>query len=82
VQVSNFVPRGFGFVYHSIAILYHQVPNLSITIRHFFIAVGDAEGSASGSEAVASALFSLLAGTADSPGSSATSAEVRFCRYR
>jgi hypothetical protein len=21
------VPRGFGFVHHSIAILYHQVPN-------------------------------------------------------
>jgi hypothetical protein len=33
--------RGFfGFVHHSIAILYHQVPNLSITIRNFFIAVG------------------------------------------
>jgi hypothetical protein len=35
----NFVPRGFGFVHHSIAILYHQVPNLSITIRNFFVAV-------------------------------------------
>jgi hypothetical protein len=34
------VPRGFGFVYYSIAILYHQVPNLSITIRIVFIAVG------------------------------------------
>jgi hypothetical protein len=39
VPLSNFVPRGFGFVHHSIAILYHQVPNLSITIRNFFIAV-------------------------------------------
>ena len=25
---SNFVRRGFGFVHHSIAILYHEVPNL------------------------------------------------------
>jgi hypothetical protein len=33
------VPRGFGFVHHSIAILYHQVPNPNITIRNFFIAV-------------------------------------------
>jgi hypothetical protein len=39
VPLSNFVPRGFGFVHHSIAILYHQVPNPSITIRNFFIAV-------------------------------------------
>ena len=38
VPLSNFVQRGFGFVYHSIAILDHQVPNLSITIRNFFIA--------------------------------------------
>ena len=29
----------FGFVHHSIAILYHQVPNPNITIRNFFIAV-------------------------------------------
>jgi hypothetical protein len=35
VPLYNFVPRGFGFVHHSIAILYHQVPNLSITIRLF-----------------------------------------------
>jgi hypothetical protein len=33
------VPRGFGFVHHSIAILYHQVPNPNITIRNFCIAV-------------------------------------------
>ena len=37
--LSNFVPRGFGFVHHSIAILYHQVPNPNITIRNFFIAI-------------------------------------------
>ena len=41
VPLSRFVPRGFGFVYHSIAILYHEVPNLSVTIRNFFIAVGE-----------------------------------------
>jgi hypothetical protein len=39
VPLSNFVPRGFAFVHHSIAILYHEVPNLSIAIRNFFIAV-------------------------------------------
>jgi hypothetical protein len=39
VPLSNFVPRGFGLVHHSIAILYHQVPTLGITIRNFFIAV-------------------------------------------
>jgi hypothetical protein len=39
VPLSNFVQRGFGFVHHSIAILYHQVPNPNITIRNFFIAV-------------------------------------------
>jgi hypothetical protein len=27
VPLSNSVPRGFGFVHHSIAFLYHQVPN-------------------------------------------------------
>jgi hypothetical protein len=37
--LSNFAPRGFGFVYHSIAILYHAVPNLSLTIRNFLVAV-------------------------------------------
>jgi hypothetical protein len=43
VPLSNFIPtRGFGFVHHSIAILCHEVPNLSITIRNFFIAVGRA----------------------------------------
>jgi hypothetical protein len=31
---------GFGFVHHSIAILYHQVPNPNLTIRDFSIAVG------------------------------------------
>jgi hypothetical protein len=39
VPLSNFVPRGFGLVHHSIAILYHEVPNPNITIRNFFIAV-------------------------------------------
>jgi hypothetical protein len=39
VPLSNFVPRGFGFVHHSIAILDHQVPNPNLTIRNFFIAV-------------------------------------------
>jgi hypothetical protein len=39
VPLSNFAPRGFGFVHHSIALLYHQVPNRSLTIRHFCIAV-------------------------------------------
>jgi hypothetical protein len=35
VLLSNFVPRGFGFVHHSIAILYHEVPNPNIRIRTF-----------------------------------------------
>jgi hypothetical protein len=39
VPLSNFVPRGFGFVHHSIDILYHEVPNPNLTIRNFFIAV-------------------------------------------
>jgi hypothetical protein len=39
VPLYNFVLRGFGFVHHSIAILYHQVPNPNLTIRTFFIAV-------------------------------------------
>jgi hypothetical protein len=39
VPLSNFVPRGFGFVHHSIAILYHEVPNPNLTIRNFSIAV-------------------------------------------
>jgi DNA segregation ATPase FtsK/SpoIIIE-like protein len=39
VPLSNFAPRGFGFVHHSIAILYHEVPNPNISIRNFFIAV-------------------------------------------
>jgi hypothetical protein len=37
--LSNFVPRGFGFVHHSIAILYHQVLNPIITIRNFFLSL-------------------------------------------
>ena len=38
MPLSNFVQRGFGFVHHSIAILYHEVPNPNLTIRTFFIA--------------------------------------------
>jgi hypothetical protein len=33
------VKTGFGFVHHSMAILYHEVPDPFLTIRHFFIAV-------------------------------------------
>jgi hypothetical protein len=36
---STIMPRGYEFVHHSIAIFYRAVPNLSITIRNFFIAV-------------------------------------------
>jgi hypothetical protein len=36
VPLSRFVPRGFGFVHHSIAVLYHEVPNPNLTIRNFF----------------------------------------------
>jgi hypothetical protein len=39
VPLFYFVPRGFGFVHHSIAIFYHEVPNPNLTIRNFFIAV-------------------------------------------
>jgi hypothetical protein len=37
VPLSNFVLRGFRFVHHSIAILYHEVPNPNLTIRNFYI---------------------------------------------
>ena len=40
MPLYNFVPRGFGCVHHSIAILYHEVPNPNLTIRNFFIAAG------------------------------------------
>jgi hypothetical protein len=39
VPLANFVPRGFGFVHHSIAILDHEVPNPYLTIRNLLIAV-------------------------------------------
>jgi hypothetical protein len=39
VPLSNFVPRGFGFVHHSRAILYHEVPHPNLTTRNFLIAV-------------------------------------------
>jgi hypothetical protein len=42
VPLSNFVPRGFGFVHHSIAILDHEVRNPNLTIRNFYIAVARA----------------------------------------
>jgi hypothetical protein len=35
VPLSNFAPRGFGFVHHSIAILYHEMPNPTLTIPLF-----------------------------------------------
>ena len=34
VPLSRFVLRGFGVVHHSIAILYHEVPNPNLTIRN------------------------------------------------
>ena len=39
MPLSNFVARGFGFVHHSRAIFYHEVPNPNLTIRNFLIAV-------------------------------------------
>jgi hypothetical protein len=39
VPLSNFVPRGFGFVYHSRTSVCRAVPKPNITIRNFFIAV-------------------------------------------
>jgi hypothetical protein len=33
------MPRGFGFAHHSIALFDHEVPNPSLTIRNFCIAV-------------------------------------------
>ena len=39
MPLSNFVPRDFGFVHHSIAIL--QVPNPNLTIRNFFSSLYD-----------------------------------------
>jgi hypothetical protein len=35
VPLSNFVPRGFEFVHHSIALLYHEVPNPNIRFATF-----------------------------------------------
>ena len=39
MPLSNSALRGFGFVHHSIALLYHQVPNPNLTIRNLCIAV-------------------------------------------
>jgi hypothetical protein len=52
VPLSNCVPRGFGFVHHSIAILYHEVPNPNLTIRNFFIAVSQGGGFTRGHRGV------------------------------
>ena len=39
VPLSNFAPRGFGFVHHiQGTIFYHQVPSPNLTIRNFCIA--------------------------------------------
>ena len=38
--------RGFGFVHHSRTVFCRTVPNLSITIRNFFIAVRHARVAA------------------------------------
>jgi hypothetical protein len=48
VPLSTFVPRGFKFVHHSLAILYHEVPNPYLTIRNFYIAVQPALAPARG----------------------------------
>ena len=42
MPLYNFCTEGFGFVHHSIAILYHEVPNPNITTRNFFNAAWDA----------------------------------------
>jgi hypothetical protein len=62
------VQRGLGFVHHARTIFCRAVPNLSITIRNFFIAVrwlalGSAGASAhgrSGSAAAAAARLGML----------------------
>jgi hypothetical protein len=46
VPLSYFVPMGLGFVHHSIAFLYHEVPRTYLTIRDSFIAVGGGAGRA------------------------------------
>jgi hypothetical protein len=69
VPLSNFVQRGFGFVHDSIAILYHEVPNLSITIRNFCIAVGgsDASGEVAAAAAALKAAVQVRRGRGRSP---------------
>ena len=38
MPLSDFVPRGFGIVHHSIATLYHQVPNANTVSRIAYFA--------------------------------------------
>jgi hypothetical protein len=39
LDLSRFVPRGFGFVHHSRTLFCRAVPNLNLTTRTFFAAV-------------------------------------------
>ena len=65
MPLSNFVPRGFGFVHHSIAILYHQVPNLSITIRNLFHRCTGMAPAATGARWVGSSAGAAAAATTE-----------------
>ena len=55
LTLSNYAPRGFGFVHHSRAFLYPQVPNPNLTIRNFCIVcmTGVSEGGAGPAPAAA-----------------------------
>jgi hypothetical protein len=66
--------RGFGFVHHSRTIFCRAVPNLSITIRHFFIAVSHTHLAAGKGWEEAAARMSAAA-TADAV-ATATAARV------
>jgi hypothetical protein len=57
VPLSNFVPRGFGFVRLSIAILYHEVPTLShdSQLLHRSKTLGSAEDGSDASVAAGGA---------------------------
>jgi hypothetical protein len=57
VPLSKFVPRGFGFVHHSIALLCHEVQTLISRFANFFIAVRGRHG-----DPPPAAAASLLAG--------------------
>jgi hypothetical protein len=58
VPLSNFVPRGFGFVHHSKAILYHGVPNLGVLVSRFATFSSQYVGRRRTSPASAGALLS------------------------